>query len=254
MRFVIPSHTRPQEIQERTLATLDRCGIDRSKVTVFVADEEQVKHYLAEGKGENVELGGLGLTANRQAIRMHHDEGEHLVWLDDDVDDIVRLDYSEKKIESLRKGELSMLCRELFAVTRNARATLWGVYPTHNAFYMNQSTSFDLKFCSGPFFGTINSHDDKYALKLTDGPKEDYERTIRHYVADGHVVRANFLAPKTTYYTGSVHQNRLERENEAVASLIREFPQYVRRNPRRKSDYPEILLKKTGRNEGTVRL
>jgi hypothetical protein len=70
------------------------------------------------------------------------------------------------------------------------------------------------------------------------------------------VVRLNWLAVKTTYYKtagGMMAPDRLQRQTEAVKYIKDKWPLLVRDNLRRKSDFPEILLKKPKKASGILK-
>ena len=65
--------------------------------------------------------------------------------------------------------------------------------PVDNHFYMKNDISYDYKFIIGNFFGLILNHE---ANKSYVEQKGDYERSIRHYLLDGGVVRIGIFVLK----------------------------------------------------------
>ena len=137
-----------------------------------------------------------------------------------------------------------------FDECKKAHANLWGVYPSANGFFMKPTVTHDLRFIIGSFWGCINpGKDPKYLLKF-GGEKEDYQRTLQFWEADGAVVRLNFISVKTAYYkeAGGMQDgtnSRVIKQRKTVKEMIKRWPQYIKMNPRRKSGYPEILLTKS---------
>jgi hypothetical protein len=113
---------------------------------------------------------------------------------------------------------------------------------------MKPTVTTDLRFIIGSFWGCINpGADQKYLLKF-GGEKEDYQRTLQFWEADGAVVRLNFISAKTAYYKepggmqGDGPTSRVVKQRKTVKKMMKKWPQYIKMNPRRKSGYPEILL------------
>jgi hypothetical protein len=109
---------------------------------------------------------------------------------------------------------------------------------------MKPTVSTDLKFCVGPFWGCVNPGKE-VRIDIGQGEKEDYQRTIQFFKADGAVVRLNFVAPKTAVYKtpgGLQFGNRLKREHQTIKRMMKKYPGWIKLNPTRKSKMPEIRL------------
>jgi hypothetical protein len=106
---------------------------------------------------------------------------------------------------------------------------------------MKSRITYDLRFIHGAFWGAIN---DK-SLPATIDMKEDYERSVLYCLAHGGVVRFDGLSGVTKVYSGKgglqAFRTR-EKEEAAVASLLRRYPKLVRRKIKSKSAWPEISL------------
>lgn len=248
-KVVVPSYNRVDGFKEKTLKTLQYHKIPKSHIYLFVANEEQKKLYEADdeirqGVGHII-VGIKGLVNVRNYIFEYFPIGEKLVSFDDDVRGFVKLEGT--KIRNLRPAEFSELVNMAFKECDKVGARLWGDYPVPNPFYMESSISYDLKFIIGSFWGAINPGK-KVAIEFGNGEKEDYQRAIQFWELDGKIVRLNFLAHKTATYneSGGLQSDgasvRLEREKETVGKMLEKWPQYIRRNPRRKGPFPEILF------------
>ena len=67
---------------------------------------------------------------------------------------------------------------------------------------MKNNVTFNLKYIVACFYGWRNNHHEKaYVSTNPEYGKEDFERSIRYYIADGGVTRFNYVAPKTKYYS-----------------------------------------------------
>lgn len=235
----IPTYDRPDMIQRSTLAMLDRCHFPRELVHIWVSGEAQRPLYdaLPDRWRERIRVGARGLVENRRAAELgHYREGTRVLWINDDVFSIDRLTADGSRLEETTVQE----CGERgFAEAVRAGAKLWGVYAVHNAFYMADRVHTDLRHVVGSFYGVTVRHDAELQPEYGSA-KEDYERSLRFFSQDGTVVRMDGYSPKTIYYNDPQDTVRIE---ENVQALMRAWPQWVSRNPRRKSPYPEILIK-----------
>jgi hypothetical protein len=247
-KVVVPSYNRPEGFKEKTLATLKYHNISPSHIYLFVANEEQKEVYervLTKGDVGHIIVAEKGLPQVRNFIFKYFPKGTPLVSFDDDVRGFVRLDG--EKLRPLRVPEFKQLVDMAFAECKRVGANFWGDYPVPNGFYMENSISYDLKFIMGSFWGCFNPGTD-VQITIGNGEKEDYMRTIQFWERDGKVVRMNFWAHKTATYNeaGGLQSDgvkaRQEREQRTVNEMLKKWPQYVRRNPRRKGPFPEILF------------
>lgn len=246
---VIPSYKREDTVQKKTLATLKHYGIPASKITIFVADKTQKAAYEAaipKGTVKEFIVGEPGLAQVRNFILNYYPIGTKIVMMDDDVTGFVER-TDDGKMRPLRS--LVDVINTGFKTAEKEGASLWGVYPVPNGFFMKPTITTDLKFIIGSFWGIINpgSHGPK-GIKLPMSEKEDYIRTLMSFDRDGKVVRINYVSPKTAYYKepGGMQTDpkRIEKQKTAVEYMLKTWPDKVMLNPRRKSDYPEVLLRR----------
>lgn len=241
--IVIPSYKRAKDIGRKTLNTLAHHNIPKHRITIFVASEEELKDYVAEnGPDYKYVVGILGLVPQRNFIQTCFPVGTFLFSLDDDVESFSILE--DGALVPLR--DLEQVINTGFSECVKHGARLWSVYPVRNAFFMRNNVSTDFKFCIGSCFGIINPGE-ALLNPQADSAKEDYIRTIQYWNADHKIVRLNYIAHKTKYYKGTGGLNdeaRLSREINAVNKMLEDYPTLVRRNPKRKGDFPEILLKR----------
>jgi cellulose synthase/poly-beta-1,6-N-acetylglucosamine synthase-like glycosyltransferase len=252
-RIIIPSYKREETIQKKTLATLASYNIPKSKITIVVADEEQKKLYESVLPDYTIVKGVPGLAPVRNFILDNlAKKGEKIVMMDDDVTGFVER-TDDGKMTKL--GNLNNIIELGFKEAEKAGACLWGVYPVPNGFFMKPTVTSDLKFVIGSFWGIINptATKDPKGIKLPMSEKEDYIRTMMCWERDKAVVRINYVSPKTAYYKepGGMQTDpkRLENQKKAVEYMLEKWPNLIMLNPRRKSDYPEVLLR---RGQGTL--
>jgi hypothetical protein len=248
-KVVVPSYNRVDGFKEKTLKTLQYHKVPPSKIYLFVANEEQKKLYeegLEPGSVGHIIVGIKGLVPVRNFIFKYFPVGTKLVSFDDDVRGFVRLDG--EKLRPLRPAEFGELVNMAFKECESVGARFWGDYPVPNAFYMENTISYDLKFIIGSFWGCINPGKD-VQITIGGGEKEDYQRAIQFWELDGKIVRLNFLSHKTATYNeaGGLQSDgvkaRQEREISTVDTMMEKWGgKYIRRNPRRKGPMPEILF------------
>lgn len=249
----IPSYKRTETLKAKTLHMLQQYKIPASKIFIFVANKEEEDNYrnaLESGTYNKIIVGIQGLAPVRNFIAGYFPMGKKIVFCDDDIQAFLEFDETKKRHEKPLVS-LDKIIQRGFAECAKHGCRLWGVYPTPNGFFMKDTVSTDLKFCVGSFFGIINPG--KKDLNIPISEKEDYYRTLRMYQLDGCVVRLNFVAPKTAYYkeAGGMQTDpeRKAKQEKAVDFLLKEFPDWVKRNPARKSGFPEIRIKDTKKKE-----
>jgi hypothetical protein len=242
---VIPSYNRVETLKEKTLKVLQEYKIPASKIYVFVANAEQKKLYeegIPKGSVKEIIIGEKGLAEVRNFIFRYFPKGTPLVEMDDDIRGFIEFDEKQKRHER-KLVSLERIINRGFEECEKVGARLWGVYPSANGFFMKDTVSTDLKFIIGSFWGCINPG--KEIQLPFGGEKEDYQRTLLFWEADGVVVRLNFVSPKTAYYAepgGMQEGDRKAKQEVAVEKILKKWPEYVKLNPRRKSGYPEIRL------------
>jgi len=241
--IAIPSYKRSSTLLKKTLLLLSQNRVPQEIVTVFVANEHEKSAYeeaLASGGWGNakIAIGEVGMGAIRRFIARYYPEGDHVLNIDDDVTRLlVRVD--DKKVSDT---PLSDVVSSGFRLLAKSGLRLWGVYPNKNPYFMKPTVSTDLKYINGTLWGNISNRDDRLLVTLDD--KEDFERSIRYYAIDGGVVRLNYIATETKYYTepGGMQESRTERGiTESAHKLVRMFPQFCSINNARKG-HTEVKL------------
>jgi cellulose synthase/poly-beta-1,6-N-acetylglucosamine synthase-like glycosyltransferase len=243
---VIPSYKRAELCRDKTLRVLHQYKIPKDQIVVVVANKEEEEIYKATldpktyGK---ILVGVPGLANVRNWIFMHFPKGHKLVSCDDDINGFIEYTPSTKRHERELRS-LKDVIKRGFSECAKAKCGHWGIYPSPNGFFMKPTVTTDLKFIIGSFNGFINPGKE-VLIEISEGEKDDYERTIKFFQRDGAVVRLNFVSAKTaTYKTPGGLQlgNRLKKEHRTVKALMKKYPGWIRLNPTRKSKMPEIRL------------
>ena len=202
----VPSYGRAEICQAKTLSMLRRHQIAPERIQVFVANAEELAVYeraLKPGFYGRLVVGVKGLVPQRQWIAEQFSDGTALVFCDDDIDalDLTLSDWFKDRT-------LDQFLQSAFQECRERQAWIWGIYPVYNPYFRKprQELTDSLSYICGGFYGTINRPDFS-AIRLTltaeDSQKEDVERSIRYFLADGKVVRYNRIGLLTKCY-GSV--------------------------------------------------
>ena len=71
--IAIPSYNRPNEIIKKTLKTLADGGVEKERIFIFVADEEQAEIY--KPTGYKIIIGVIGIANQRVFISKYFPVG-----------------------------------------------------------------------------------------------------------------------------------------------------------------------------------
>jgi len=237
----IPSYKRAEGCNQKTLNTLHTHHIGNIYVYVTKEDYELYKTVLDPNYYTELRIGREGLVQQRQCIMEQWTEGEHIVFMDDDIESIDM---------SLSNHTLDTFIQHAFQECITKDAFIWGVYPVLNPFFRKTKIEMttDLKYIVGAFYG-IKNRPTLQELQLTltesNGQKEDVERTLRYYIQDGIVLRFNKIGFKTKYY-GKVgglgnFKERLKPMAEACVLLQQKYSKYGRIKIRKNGMYEFVL-------------
>jgi hypothetical protein len=244
----IPSYKRPETLRDKTLTILKAYRIPADKITVFVANKEQMEIYtktLTSGTYGKIVIGIVGMGAIRNFISDYYPIGTCIVNIDDDIKGFLEYDATQPRKERPLRSLLSVI-RQGFHACEQAGARLWGVYPVANGYFMKPKISKDLRYIIGSFWGCINPGTKEIKITLDD--KEDYQRSILYYKADKAIIRLNNVSPISSYYKepGGMQEERTkERVEKSARWIVKTYPEYAVLNPSKKSGYMEVRLKDT---------
>ena len=245
-RVAIPSISRAKTITQKTLNYLKQTDIDMSKVDIFLSNPDEEQAYKENLKDYPVNIivsNTKHINTQRNFIVDHYKEDELILGIDDDID-LVAMKVDDKN--TIQLNSLTEFVENAFTISLDKKIDMWGVNPVINPYFMKNNVTFNLKYIVACFYGWRNNHDEKaYVSTNPEYGKEDFERSIRYYIADGGVTRFNYVAPKTKYYSekGGIQNYRtVEYEETAVKWLLETFPMYCKRNTKSKGKYPEVRL------------
>jgi len=243
-RVAIPSYQRCDQLRDKTLKMLERHQIDPGIVDIFVANDQEKEKYataLKTSPYQNLIVGQRGMGAIRRFIQRYYPEGTKVMNFDDDLIDVLYKEDDQKMIpvESLEK----QVIHRGFDCLDKEHAYLFGVYAAANPMFMKHRVSVGLYYCIGSCWGVITRHEDNLSVTLDD--KEDFERTLQHYVKDGKVVRLDDITCKTKYYgIGGMQEERTEeRITESTKQLVQRFPELCAMFVRETTGHAELRLR-----------
>ena len=242
--IVVPSYRRAATLARKTLPLLLSRRVPASGITVVVASEAEADSYrtaIADAGLPAVELvvGVPGMGAVRNWIADHW-RGP-VLQVDDDLTDLRRM-VDPKTTVPL--DDLPTFAEDGFLFAEQAGAGLWGIYPVPNPYFMRNRITVDLRYIEGGFWGAVLTGAPHQQVTLDD--KEDYERSLRYYLADGSVVRVDYVTMVTKFYTepGGMQEERTEERVTASAhALADRYPELCRLNLSKKSGHAELRLR-----------
>ena len=265
--IAIPSYKRHTTLKKKTMKVLKHYKVPPRLIHIFVANSEEAKIYKDELDPKSygkIIIGKPGIKEIRNFMAKYFRQGQRIVYLDDDISRIWRCisknDPKNKKDNKLIELEsFDKFVKDAFKMSEKTGYHNWGVYPTDNPFFMKPTVrdgshvSTDLKFLIGFFTGVINNH--KAEIR-TISDKEDYERSIKYYLADGGILRFNNISCNTRCYKepGGIQTDR-KKENSRINAgiLIKNYPDLVSINTSRNSGFVEIRLRdKTKSSNNTI--
>ena len=221
----IPTYNRADVIATKTLDTLMRGGVKKSRIYIFVANRVQERAYhdaVPASMYGHIIVGKLGIAKQRAFIADYFPEGQYVVSMDDDVEDLLVM----KNATTLRPlSNLDAFFTQAYVKLRDENLFIWGVYPVRNPFFMKKVVTTDLKFLIGVTFGYITRHLRALRPSPKSESKEDYEQSILYYLMDGGVMRYNCVTPKTKFNAaGGLGTDRFSRNQSAANYLSARYP------------------------------
>lgn len=258
--IAIPSYQRPECLKNKTLKFLKECKIDKKKIDIFVANQEEKVLYekILPKYYNKIIIAEKGLINARNFISNYYPENKKIVSIDDDVEQsLLKLKdgtYSQGEDSYEREPLTTKLDKFINLAFKECEKTglnLWGIYPAYNAFFMKMKVSYELKYIVGCFWGCINK---KVLLENDElaglGDKEDFERTLKYYMRDGGVIRFNNVSVKTNYFTeeGGLQSDgrclqRMKKNCERIKNKYPELVSIVEKKSVKFTNYFDIKLK-----------
>ena len=195
--IAIPTYDRVDILLQDTLPMLLRQGVPPKNIDIFVANKEQEELYksaVPQNNYNKLVVGVKGLGKQLQFIKDYYPQGKHIIRMDDDISSV----FKKKGDNDTMEFNLNKFIVSSFKKLKELGLTLWSVNKVANPFFMTDGYSTDLRLISGNIQGYINSNNPSYDFKIKNNyTAEDIERTLRHYITDGGVLRFNDYGFKT---------------------------------------------------------
>ena len=260
----IPTFMRYDTLKNKTLNMLENEDFPKGDIYIFFATKGEKEKYGLGNEYPNQIVGLPGLTFQRNFICSYFDDGQEIMWLDDDLSEIKTVFIDPEKAgkafqNSYKDSTVKELIEIGFSSLEENECSLFGVYPVNNKGFMKvDSITTDLRYIIGCCYGTINDKE-LFTFDVNEkdgGSKEDFLRTLMVYEEEGKVVRINSHTAITKYYKeeGGLQSGildkpfgtRLERDTLSMNYICERFKGMA--FPNMKNGYPEIKLKdKRGR-------
>ena len=224
----VPTYNRADVVANKTLHTLLDGKVNKNKIYIFVANKEEEKKYrekVPSNMYHKIVVGKLGIMNQRIFISKYFPEGQYVVSMDDDVEELLMMKNAEKLV---KMRDLDTFFMDAYKELKKEGLYIWGIYPVRNPFFMKKKISTDLKFIIGVLFGYINRHLKQLEPSNSAETKEDYEQSILYYKLDGGVLRYNYITPKTKFHAeGGLGKDRFDRNKKAAEYLKKTYPDII---------------------------
>ncbi len=253
--IAVPTYKRYELFKNQTHKFLMKRGIKADKIYVFVADEDEKQKYeevLEEGTYKEIVVGVKGIAQQREFISNYFDEGQLIVYIDDDCKDLIEM--VDKK-STTRVGDVDNFIRYMFNETIKNDLYIWGMSAVNNPFFMNDGLSKNLKYIPGIFYGIINRKTATFLnpfngevenLHSPITAKEDFLKTLKYFLCDGGVLRCNYVVSKTKNYAAGGIQafmgDRKEQEIKDCAWLKEKYPKMISCIKTKKNGHTDVRL------------
>ena len=235
MSFIIaiPSHKRPEMLQSTTLNLLKKNKISMKKVYIFVSPESYQDYIPIKNKWNFnlIEADNSSILKTRNNIIDYFKEGQNIIEMDDDVEDI-EVTVKGKKNKSVT--DLKELFDESFQMI--AYGGLFGFNANTNNFFASGIDKYGLYSIINSCLGYKN---DK-RIKLTVAEKEDFERCILFYELNLPILKRTGYGIKTNYWKnkGGIQghydfKKRIEVQKESAEQLLKKYPWAARKQVRK---------------------
>lgn len=241
-QIAIPSYKRPETIKNKTLKLLMDHNIDKNKITIFVADNDEEKIYKQSlGNEYKIVVGVHTIGNQRNFIERYYNENTRVVMFDDDLDGVFI--KNENNLDLIDNIENDLIINGFNECIKN-NSYVFGVYAAANAYFMLNRIYTKLCYIPGGVFGVIIQHDNFLQRKTNHG--EDYEYSIRQYIKNKIVVRFDYITIKSKFFKeqGGLQTIRTKQYiYDSIKWIQDEFPEYCKMYIRKSSGNAELRLK-----------
>lgn len=225
-KIIIPSYKREKTIIKNTLTTLFKTDIKKD-IYIFVANKEEENIYKKSLIEYDVKIivGVRGIPNQRNFIQKYFEEGERLVFIDDDIKKLCGLNKEGKIVECKK---IDNFLNKAFEQTEKVGFKMFGINSNISIFEMNQKVSAGRIYIVGNFYGLINTRDvfvdegeDIKSRKDYKSGKESHERALKMYVKYGGVLKYRSYGVVSNYWgEKGGHQESRTNDGEKEATYF----------------------------------
>ena len=225
-KIAIASHQRIDMIRNKTLFYLNKHKINPTSVYIFVSPEsyESYKEHFEPLK-YNIINSKNNILDTRNHIIQYFDEGEPIIEIDDDLEDI---HITKKGVENERLGDLNNFIINSFE--KLGEKGLWGINSNVNNFFAMGEDKFGLYSIVNSFLGYYNDKD----IILGVPEKEDFDRVCQFFIKKSPILKRCGYGVKTRYWKnqGGIQarynfEHRIIIQKESADILMEKYPELV---------------------------
>lgn len=229
-KIVIPSYDRLSQLQAKTLNFLLQNKIPQSNIYIFIhpLSIDEYKNVLSV-KYPTINLieSKCGIKNSRNYINEYFNEGDKIVEIDDDVDDLIDLRLNQSIYD------LHEFIKESFCLAKDG---IWGVSALTNKYFANMNDKYGLRSIVATFHGyTLDK-----SIKLTLDVMEDYQKVILYHLKNKTILKRGFIGIKTKYWTlnGGLQteydrEKRKQLQNFCAEEIANTYPNLVYQRKRK---------------------
>jgi hypothetical protein len=220
---------------EKTLPLLLERKVKPADIYIFVADKAEYKKYeqIPKDKYNKLIIGKKGISYQRNFIIDYFKEGEHIVFIDDDISNIQV--KRNNKVGDLT--DLDAFFKKAFKALVDEGMYLWATKNMYNPFYKNlmrNDAVVGFREFSGDLIGIINRKSMKIKYTLKEGEGEQQELLFMYYEKDGGIIKyenvvviSRKLSPGGKISERAGRKGRIDSLNRNYKILLKHFPNLI---------------------------
>lgn len=266
VKYVICSYKRPKMFLDKTYSLLKRHRIPDRQIYLMLHTEEEKESYEKEIESRFSDSCYCyihiivhfkdGIMNARNYVIDVFDEGDMIVEMDDDIDDIVLFD-PEGTMPRRKKQSVQNLNRivcnyfyNVMVVNDGLSKGLWGICSTDNPFFAGKGGRRVGRQCVSMINSFIGYYNDK-RIKLDCKEKEDFDRVCQFFDLGIKTIKDCNYGIKTRYWKNKGglqsrydEEARLKVQEESAQRLLDKYPKYCYKQTR-KNGKVDIRFRRT---------
>lgn len=231
-RINIPSYQRAEVVKTRTLDFLSRKNVDRERVKVWVADEQEYDTYRAAlDSSWDIGISVKGVLRSRCHYHQQYEKGTPLLSLDDDVADLL-VERNKKLVPY--EADFDKFVKTGFQLAEENQVRVWGINGAANPMFLKRQVTVGLRYIIAAFYGSY-AHDPIWDItkRSEESSGEDFLSTLMAFTRDGAVLRFDGISIKTAYFApGGIDaelksrgiQDRATDHAEQLVAIANQYP------------------------------